>query len=130
MSLFSKICRKKELKKVSLPSWEQTVEIMHNKNLSCFDAEILQVVYTKDKSKRAIIIKDTKGLYGYITEELFPFDEDEWQFVSQNENALPGMWTAPVTGLYGDSVFATQDDAVKELMCNPWYKYYFLNEDN
>lgn len=126
MGLFSRLLNKKQKKKVPLPSWEQTVEIMHNKNLSCIDAEeILQVVYTKDKTKRAIILKDKKGLYGYLTEELFPFDENEWQFVSQDENALPGMWIGAATGLDGSSYFSTQEDAMKELMCDPWYKHFF-----
>lgn len=108
----------------SPPSWDKVVEIMYDMSLDAFGDEVVGVIYSKDKAKRYVILKDEKGLFSYQLEAIYQFDEDEWQYIFTDDNTLPAMWE-PFCGVISKSVFANEEDLRKELEAEPEYKLYF-----
>ena len=107
-----------------MPSWEEIVKIMYDKNLA-FGEEIVKVIYSQDKTNRFVVLKSEKGFYTYCFETIFPFDEEEWKYVSQDKDALPAQWETPaVAASY--SLFETEEIAMRELLCTPEYKKFFI----
>lgn len=80
----------KEKKKIPalppLPSWSEAVSVMYNKQLNCFGDELVDVLYTPDKTKRFVLLKSDKGYFRFVYEELHPFTEEEWMYVSRGKN--------------------------------------------
>ena len=117
----------KKKQKTSIPlmlPWESVVEIMYDKQLDSFLDEVVKVIYSKDKTKRYVILRSKKGFLTYGLEVLYAFDEDEWQWIGREKDALPGYW-GPSTGVGIKSVFEKEDELMKELVCEPEYKCYF-----
>lgn len=81
-------------------------------------------IYSKDKTMRYVIFRNDKGIFSYILEEIYVFDEDEWKYICIRDNALPATWQ-PFTGRNGNSFFENYDDLLKELKAEPEYKLYF-----
>ncbi len=94
---------------------------MHDKNLSR-NAEIIKVIYSKDNERRVVIYRTNHNVIKYDLEQLFPWDEDEWNYYCNDENALPGFWNPDG---YGSSMFSCEEDAVEQIMSEPWYKEFF-----
>ena len=66
MKLFDWIFRKNAIEDIPpLPSWETLIEMMHDKNLDAFADEVIEVVYSIDKSMRYVILKNDKGFFTY-----------------------------------------------------------------
>ena len=107
-----------------MPTWESVVEIMYDKQLDSFLDEVVKVIYSKDKTKRYVIVKSRKGFFTYGLEALYAFDEDEWQFVGREKDALPGYWGS-FAGSGSKSIFGREEELMKELICEPEYKCYF-----
>lgn len=112
---------------LSLPSWSDTVSIMYNKQLDCFGDELIDVLYTSDRTKRFVLLKSSKGYFRYVYEELHSFTEEEWKYVSSGKNPLPATWE-PSPGWQGTSLYGTLEDTWKELKLSPEYKSYFEND--
>ncbi len=108
-----------------LPPFEDIVEIMHNKSLDSYTGTVIDVIYSTDKTMRYVIASTEKGLFCYSLEMIYPFDEDEWIYISQNENALPAMW-APHPDAINASLFETKEGALREIYAEPHYKNYFI----
>lgn len=106
------------------PDWETIVEMMHDKQLDCFFDEVVRVIYSKDKSKRYVILKKENGILTYLLEEIYQFDDDEWSYISDQENAVPAMWEPYYTG-WKVSHFEREEELMKELICEPEYKRFF-----
>ena len=118
------VFKKKVAQIPPMPTWESVVEIMYDKQLDSFLDEVVKVIYSKDKTKRYVILKSKKGFLTYGLEVLYAFDEDEWQFVGRGKDALPGYWD-PSSGRGVKSVFEREEELLRELVCEPEYKCYF-----
>ena len=125
MNLFKWILRRKTIQTLPpMPSWETVVEIMYDKHLDAFSNEVINVIYSKDRSMRYVILKDEKGLFTYQLEAIYQYDEDEWKYICSHDDALPAMWE-PFRGIVGRSVFNNTDALLKEMKAEPDYKKYF-----
>lgn len=122
-----RIFKKNEKKIVTsdMPPLHKIVEMMYDKYLDAFSDEVIRVVYSKDKTMRYVILKDEKGLFKYCLEAIYQFDEEEWKYIFSDKECLPAMWE-PYCGKYRNSIFATENDAMKELKEEPEYKLYFI----
>ena len=109
-----------------MPTWESVVEIMYDKQLDSVLDEVVKVIYSKDKTKRYVILKSKKGYLTYGLEVLYAFDEDEWQFIGREKDALPGYWGSS-GGRGVTSIFEREEELLRELVCEPEYKCYFEN---
>lgn len=106
------------------PSWEAVVEMMHGQNLDGFSDEVADVLYSRDKDKRYIVLKKENGNFTYQLQELYQYDEDEWNYISGQGGALPGMWV-PFRWDIGKSIFENKEELLRELQAEPEYKRYF-----
>ena len=108
-----------------MPSWDTIVELLYDKNLDSFCDEVINVLYSKDNSMRYVVLKDEKDIFTYQLEAIYQFDEDEWKYICSNDEALPAMWE-PYLGICGISLFANEEDLMKDLKSQPEYKQYFI----
>ena len=121
MKLFDWIFRKNAIEDIPpLPSWETLIEMMHDKNLDAFADEVIEVVYSIDKSMRYVILKNDKGFFTYQLEAIYQYDEDDWKYICLHDNALPAMWE-PFRGIEGKSLFDDINELKKELAVEPEY---------
>lgn len=123
-NLFKRIFQKQKRNAPAMPPWEEIVEQMYDKCLD-FDGEVVKVIYSKDRSKRYVVLKNEKGYFTYCLEAIYPFDEEEWNYICMQENALPAMWQ-PFWGITGKSLFESMDELRREKKEEPEYKRYFL----
>ena len=130
MNILQKLFRKKPKPHIPpVPSWETIVEMMYGQNLSGYADELVQVIYSKDKSKRYVILKDVKGFYTYQLEAIYPYDPQEWQYIGSDENALPAMWE-PLHAMSGKSIFEREEELLNEMKTEPEYQRYFNTKEN
>ncbi len=131
MNLFHKLFHRKKRTKTTrspiIPPWEEIVEIMHDKNLQ-FSDEVVQVLYSRDNSKRYIILMGNRGGYGdfykYSLEQIYLFDEEELNLMASNGDTLPAYWST-VGGFDSSSFFGTVKEALTELHSEPMFKTFF-----
>jgi len=71
MSFIKKLFKKDTKPKASLPTWEEMVSTLHGKQLDCFRDEVVRVIYSKDNSKRCIVLKNEKGIFTYSFEKIY-----------------------------------------------------------
>ena len=125
MKIFDKFFRsKEETASPLMSSWEEIVAIMHDKYLDAFADEVVDVVYSKDKSMRYVVLKDEKGLFTFQLEAIYQFDEEEWKYICSSDNDLPAIWE-PFRGIIGRSFFENKNELFKEMAEEPEYKRYF-----
>lgn len=122
MCFFRKLFQKQPVAVPPIPSWEEIVRVMHDKQLDTGD--VVDVIYSKDNAMRYVVLKDDKGLLTYSLEKLYPHDQDEWAYIALEKDALPAMWM-PFIGADRRSVFSDMQDLEKELQAEPEYKQYF-----
>ena len=106
------------------PSWQEIVELMHDKSLSSYSDEIVKVIYSADNEKRAVFFKSEHGFYYYSIEQLIEFDDEEWAYIAREPDALPAMWTAPMQ-TSARSMFGTEQEAWNDFIISPEYKSDF-----
>ena len=125
MNIFRKLFRSNAKHDVpAVPAWETIVEMMYDQHLDVYTDKVIQVIYSKDKSKRFVILQDENGFLTYQLEAIYQYDPDEWQYIASNKNALPAMWE-PLHGMIGKSVFANTTELLHELRAEPEYQRYF-----
>ncbi len=125
MKIFDKFFSRNEENAFSpMTSWEKIVAIMYDKYLDAFADEVVDVVYSKDKSMRYVVLKDEKGLFTFQLEAIYQFDKEEWKYICSNDDALPAMWE-PLRGNIGSSFFENIEELFKEMAEEPEYKLYF-----
>ena len=118
--------RESDIKPISpMPSWDKIVELLYDKSLDSFCDEVINVFYSKDNSMRYVVLKDEKGIFTYQLEAIYQFDEEEWKYICSNDDAIPAMWESYL-GNCGTSLFANEEDLMKELYSQPEYKQYFI----
>lgn len=129
MSLFSKIFSKRKNSAVipQIPPFSEIVVMMYDKSLSFSeDLQLVKVIYNEEKTKRFILLKSVNGYYKYTYEELCVFDEEEWMYICNQENAFPAWW-APKDRSFAYSFFGTEEEALSMLMQEGEYRQYFDN---
>lgn len=116
--------RKRNIDVPPMPTWSTIVEMLYDKHLDAFADEIVDVIYSKDRSMRYVILKNENSLFTYQLEAIYQFDEDEWKFSYTHDNAIPAIWE-PFRGIIGKSLFKSIEELRKELENEPEYKRYF-----
>ena len=127
MSLFSKIFSKRKNNAVipRIPPFSEIVEMMYDKSLSFSeDLQLVKVIYNEEKTKRFILLKSVNGYYKYTYEELCVFDEEEWMYICNQENAFPAWWASKDRS-FAYSFFGTEEEALSMLMQEGEYRQYF-----
>ena len=123
MGLFDRLFRKQSKREAPpMPSWEETVSVMYDKGLDAFSDEVIEVVYSFDRSMRYVILKDEKGFFTYQLEAIYQHDEEDWKYICHH--ALPAMWE-PFRGIAGKPIFESLDELKKEMRAEPEYKQFF-----
>ena len=89
-------------------SWEEIVAACYDKQLEYLH-NVVKVIYTDDKTERAVILQKPDGLYKISLEKLCAYEE-EYGF-----SDLPGYWL-PYS--YG-SIFDTVERAINAIMAEP-----------
>ena len=107
-----------------MPTWETIVEMMYDRQLDTFADEVIQVIYSKDRSMRYVIFKNENNLFSYQLEAICQFDAEEWKYLCSNDPILPAMWE-PFHGIVGNSFFEHKDDLIREMKAEPEYKQFF-----
>lgn len=105
------------------PDWETIVRIMKDKSLDCFVDEVIKVIYSRDNTRRYVILKNKDAILTYHLENLYPYDDEDWKYISAVEDALPAMWESQSDWC---SRFEREDDLMKALVNEPEYKQFFL----
>ena len=126
MSFFNRLFQKEKPKEIpTMPPWEEIVEMMYDKCLGVFTAEVVRVVYSIDKTMRYVVLRYEQGLYTYQLEAICKLDEDEWRYaLSHNDDALPALWESLGCAV-GESLFDNEEELLKEMKEEPEYKKYF-----
>lgn len=92
--------------------FDEIVKAMYDKGLDGFDDEIASVVYSKDKTKRYIILKSSRNIFTYRFEQLCFFDFS------------PAYWTEAYD-VKTNSFYSTKQNAETGITEEPYYKQYF-----
>ena len=108
-----------------MPTHETLVEMMYDKHLDAFSDEVVRVIYSRDRSMRYVVLKNEKGYFTYQLEAIYQYEEDEWKYLSAQEDVLPALWE-PFRGIVGKSIFENMDDLLKEIKAEAEFKHYFL----
>ena len=125
MNLFKRLFQKEKPKKIpAMPPWSEIVEMMHDKQLGSFIDQVVRVVYSADHTKRYVVLKNKKGLFTYQLETIYQIDEDEWEYICSDNDALPATWD-PFGSIAGKSLFENEEELLKEMKAEPEYKQYF-----
>lgn len=113
---------KKKVTSSSLPSWEEIVSMMYDKDLHFADEyKIVDVIYSQDKSHRYVILKSNDGLLTYKYQKLTVYDEEEAAYFP----TLPADWVTYESG--ASPIFDDINVLKRELKADPPYKTYFEN---
>ena len=68
MRFFKKMFEKENEKIIApMPSWETIVEVMLGKQLDAFSDEVVKVVYSKNKAKRYVVLKNENNPFASVT---------------------------------------------------------------
>ena len=116
-----RIFRKEKPVVPKMPEWNEIVEMLYDKSLNGFNDEVVKVIYSKDKSKRYIVLKSDKGFFTYRLEKIYQLDEEEWSYRSSFD-LTPAFWQDVDNG--SKSIFTSLDDALKELEQEAEYKFF------
>jgi hypothetical protein len=125
MNFFVKLFKKKQKTAITpMPCWEAVIELLYDKHLDAFSDKVVEVIYSKDRSMRYVVLKENNGLLTYQLEAIYQFDEDDWRYICSNDNALPAMWE-PFRGIVGKSFFESMEELREEIENEPEFKQYF-----
>ena len=109
-----------------MPPYDEIVKSLYDKELNYLDSlKICRVIYSKDKSKRFVILESDKGFFKYTYEEVCVFSEFDWtSYFGYIENIEHGWWE-PKDRSFAYSFFGTEEEALKELKFESEYKLFF-----
>lgn len=125
MNFFASLFKKKQkTEPPPMPAWNAIVDMLYDQQLDTFADEVIDVIYSRDRSMRYIVLKENAGLLTYQLEAIYQFDEDEWGYICACDNALPAMWE-PFRGVVGKSFFNNPEELLRSMESEPEYKQYF-----
>ena len=118
--------RKKQIDPIPMPSYAEIVKSLYDKKPVYSDAlKICKIIYSKDNSKRFIVLESKKGFFKYTYEEVCVFDEIDWtSHYCYIENIEPGWWE-PKDSAFAYSFFGTEKEAMIALKSEPVYEQFF-----
>jgi len=94
-NIFSRLSREKSSAATPLHAsclqpipWNEVVKECNDKNLE-YIYPVAKIIYSDDKTERAVILKKSDTLYTIDFSKLYLYDEDELQYIS---NGLHGYW--------------------------------------
>ncbi|MBQ6795289.1 MAG: hypothetical protein IJO83_04000 [Clostridia bacterium] len=119
--LFRKF-RKEKRAVPPMPEWNEIIDMLYDKNLDFVDSTVEKVIYSKDKSKRYVVLKSDKGFFTYRLERIYQFDEEDWSY-RHSFDLAPAFWQEVNNGT--KSIFSTLEDALKELEHEGEYKFFW-----
>lgn len=122
MSIFSRLFSSSKQAAPQSP-WEQTVQSMRDRDLDSFDG-VQQTLYSKDGSRRFVILLGEDGRFRYEYQELTPYGPEELEFFAQMGKNDAAYWSIDCTGSECPG-WPTQADALRELQQQKQYKKYF-----
>ena len=102
-------------------SWNEVIEACYDKQLSYCD-NVIRVIYSDDRTERAVILQRMDKLYSVTFEKLFPYHDDELKYLTID--SLPAYWSP---GHYTNSIFDTVEGTVDAIMSTPPFKYNRTN---
>lgn len=127
MSLLNKLFSKKQTAfRREMPTWDEIVEHMQDKELSFFADTIVRIFLSKDKAKRIIILQSDHGYYKTVYEEIRVWDEDEWNYFCNAPDRYPAYWEPVDSSINSKSFYGTEDDATKAVTNSHEYRTYFV----
>ena len=118
--LFRKFRKEKRIVH-QMPEWNEIVEMLYDKNLDFLDSTVEKVIYSKDKSKRYVVLKSDKGFFTYRLEKIYQLDEEEWSYRCSFD-LTPAFWQDVDNG--SKSIFSTLEDALNELKQEAEYRFF------
>ena len=126
MKWLKSIFKKKKVDIAPMPPYDEIVKSLYDKELNYPDSiKICQVIYSKDKSKRFVVLKSNKGFFKYTYEEVCVFDELDWtSYYAYIENIQPGWWESKDRS-FAYSFFGTEQEADEALKRETEYKQFF-----
>ncbi len=104
-----------------MPEWNEIIEMLYDKNLDFLDSTVEKVIYSKDKSKRYVVLKSDKGFFTYRLEKIYQLDEEEWSYRCSFD-LTPAFWQDVDNG--SKSIFSTLEDALNELEQETEYRFF------
>ena len=118
--------RKKQTDPIQMPPYNEIVKSLYDQELTYSEeVTVCRVIYSKDKSKRFVILKSDKGFYKYTYEEVCVFDELDWtSHFCHLDNVKPGWWE-PKDRSFAYSFFGTEGEALGALKLESEYKQFF-----
>lgn len=112
-----------------IPPINDITNALYDKQLTFTDYEVVKVIYNTDKTKRFIILKSTNGFYKYTYEEICVFDEDEWKYCCNIDNAYPAFWASRDKSS-ACSFFGTENEALVSMKQESEYILHFDKESD
>ena len=125
MKRIKSLFKHKEPTLAPMPPYDEIVKSLHDKDLSYTGSrKICKVIYSKDNSKRFVVLESNKGFFKYIYEEICVFDEFDWNsHFGYLDGIKPGWWEPQ--NCPSVSFFGTEDEALSALKCEPKYQQFF-----
>lgn len=125
MKWLKALFKNKKANIIPMPPYDEIVRSLYDKELVYSDEfKICKVIYSKDNSKRFVVLESNKGFFKYTYEEIIICDEEEWNYFCRSEDARAGWW-APKDRSFAYSFFGTENEAIIALKSELEYKQYF-----
>ena len=119
-NIFSFFGKKNQATKTPLNQmqWKDIVKECYDKDLD-FIYPVAKVMYTDDKTQRAVILQRPDMTYTIMHQVLYPFDDDELEYIT--DGGLHGFWSPTQPSFCG--IFDAIDTATNEIFSDPPFKY-------
>lgn len=89
----------------------------------------LRVFYSPDKLQRAVVLQRKDKLFTYHLERLEIVSEEDWIYLSRaDKHPKPAMWQPDLD--FGPSLFATEEEALRELRADPKTQGWTIGSDD
>lgn len=126
-NLFKIFSNKVKYECPEMPSHDEIVDMLYGKELSFIDdLEIVDIIYSNDKTKRFIVLKSMNGFYKYTFEEICICDKDEWEYLNRcgSDDVRPAWWATNDRN-FAYSFFGNEEEAMDSLKSTSEYRLYF-----
>ncbi len=118
--------RKKAPKPIPpIPTWDEIVDHMQGKELEYFDDCVVDVLYSKDRSRRIVFLQSENVYCKVVYEEIRVFDEDEWVYFCNDPDRYPAWWEPVNSSINTKSFYGNKEEALKEVKYSYEYITFF-----
>lgn len=123
MSFLDKFFARRRAEGAPKAPWELTIESMIDKDLDCFEG-VVEALYSKDNTRRYVILQGADGLYRYEYQELRPYSKEEREFFAQMGRDAEAYWTIDCTR-DDQPGWPTREDVQRQMEKETVYKKHF-----